>query len=286
VLDVVTTPAPTKIRYQYYLGSGGYPTVDAHAHTLADLLASPISWETTLLSGNTTYGPVFQVQLQRHLDDGSYARVTVQSVWAPGTATVDLASGLWFANTAIYADGYPAGAADGYGVRPGVTILNRAGSGPGVTASVLATNFGDFDVVSFGPNLGRDYEYRYAFQNLQAFDHTFVFSEFAPSPSPSASSTSTSGAGSTTPQRTTTFAAPGASPEPTPTETAEEELPTLAVPGTTAAPAPPEDEDTPDTEAAADHGQDGFPLWILPLGAGVLVFLAVLLWWLLRRRAV
>lgn len=291
VLTVDTTPAAKKIRYQYYIGSGGYPAVDAQPHTLNDLLSSEVSWDQTLLSGETTYGPVFQVQLQRQLTGGSYARVTVQTVWAPGTGHRDLGAGSWFANTAIYADGYPDGASAGYATRPGVQVLNNAGSGPGVTAEVLKTNFGAFEVVSFGPNLGRDYAYSYAFQNLTAFGQTFVFSEHAPAPA----STTPSTGGTTTPggsSATTTRSFVGSTgPVPTPTPTTADQLETLAIPpaeNTENSEGSEQDEaDTPETAAdpQATASTSDFPWWLLILGGGLLVLLLALLAVLFRRRS-
>lgn len=291
VLTVDTTPAAKKIRYQYYIGSGGYPAVDAQPHTLNDLLSSEVSWDQTLLSGETTYGPVFQVQLQRQLTGGSYARVTVQTVWAPGTGHRDLGAGSWFANTAIYADGYPDGASAGYATRPGVQVLNNAGSGPGVTADVLKTNFGAFEVVSFGPNLGRDFAYSYAFQNLTAFGQTFVFSEHAPAPAPTTPSTG----GTTTPggsSATTTRSFVGSTgPVPTPTPTTADQLETLAIPpaeNTENSEGSEQDEaDTPETAAdpQATASTSDFPWWLLILGGGLLVLLLALLAVLFRRRS-
>ena len=291
VLTVETTPAPKKIRYQYYIGSGGYPAIDSQPHTLNDMLASEVSWDESLLSGETTYGPVFQVQLQRQLTGGAYARVTVQTVWAPGTGHRDLGAGLWFANTAIYADGYPDGATAGYATRPGVQVLNNAGSGPGVTAEVLKTNFGAFEVVSFGPNLGRDYAYSYAFQNLTAFGQTFVFSEHAPvvPSTPPAGGTTTPGGSSSA---TTTRSFVGSTgPAPTPTPTADDQLTTLAIPpAENSGSSESSEQDEADTpEAAADPqataSTNDFPWWLLILGGGLLVFLLALLAVLFRRRS-
>ena len=40
--------AAEKVRFQYYVGSGGYPTIDSQHPTLNTLLASPISWDLKL----------------------------------------------------------------------------------------------------------------------------------------------------------------------------------------------------------------------------------------------
>jgi hypothetical protein len=299
VLTVDTDPAPAtvappiakKVRYQYYIGSGGYPALDGQAHKLKDLLASEVSWDLKLLSGETTYGPVFQVQLQRQLTNGSYARVTVQSVWNPGTGHKDLGAGLWFANTAIYADGYPTGLADGYAPRAGIQVLNAAGSGPGVTAEVLKANFGEFEVVSFGPGLGRDFAYSYAFQNITAFGQTFVFSEHAPAPPapPAASGTTSGGTTTGSSPRTGSTGGSFAAPAPTPTPT-DDQLETLAVPPAASSDTDGDDETveaadaTPELEPASSTSD--FPWWLLILGGGVLLFVLAMLAWLFRRRAV
>lgn len=283
VLTVATVPAPQKVRYQYYIGSGGYPTVDALDPTLDDLLASPISWDLKLLSGDrTVYGPVFQVQLQKLLPGNSgYARVTVQTVWNPADGTRDLQNGLWFSNTAIYAGGYPANTTT-YAPTGG-TVLNNAGSGPGVSAQILADNFGDFEVVSFGPNLGRDFPYSWAFQNVTALGHTFQFVTQLPAapPAPPASSGGTTTPPTTTSSRSTnsgelpTFALPTPTPTPSPSQSEE--------------PAAPSDDDGDDGDevVVADPPVDdggGFPVWLLLLGVGFLVLLLAFLVWLLRRR--
>jgi len=157
--------ALTKAKVQYYVGSGGYPSLDAQSPTLADLFDEPIGWTQTLVSGAVDYGVTMQIQLQKKVSDGEWARVTLVSVWAPGTGARDLRAGDWFANTDIHADGFLTGAK-----------VNKRQSGPGVAASVILANFGDFEVVSFGPNLGRDgLDYVYRVQDLAILGATFRF---------------------------------------------------------------------------------------------------------------
>jgi hypothetical protein len=171
-----------------------------------------------------------------------------------------------------------------------VQVLNNAGSGPGVTAEVLKTNFGAFEVVSFGPNLGRDYAYSYAFQNLKAFGQTFDYSEHAPVvPSqPPAGGTTTPGGSSSA---TTTRSFVGSTgPAPTPTPTADDQLTTLAIPPADSENSESSEQDEADTpEAAADPqataSTNDFPWWLLILGGGLLVFLLALLAVLFRRRS-
>ena len=161
------TPVAEKVRFQYYVGSGGYPAIDVQNPTLSEMLDSAISWDLKFKGGAVTeYGPTFQIQLQKPLDNplDGYARVTVVSIWNPSDGTQDLRAAHWFANTHIYTGGY--GGAATYAPIPNTTPLNNKFSSPGVLADVLIDNFGDFDVVSFGPNLGRDFAYGFAFQNL------------------------------------------------------------------------------------------------------------------------
>jgi hypothetical protein len=279
-----TTPPAEKVRFQYYVGSGGYPTIDSQHPTLNTLLASPITWDLELQSGDrTTYGPVFQVQLQRLLPDGvTYARVTVQTVWDPADGTHDLQNGLWFANTNICTGGY-ADTTTSYGTCAG-TVANGAGSGPGVSAAVLAQSFGKFDVVSFGPNLGRDYAYSFSFQNVTALGHTFKFVTqlpAAPVVPPVSGGTSTPPVTTSTRSSSElpTFSVPTATPTPTPSPSQSDEPETPADEG---------DEADGDEVVVADPPKDagGFPVWIVFLGVGFLVLLLAFLFWLLRRRAV
>ncbi|HEY0247459.1 MAG TPA: hypothetical protein VGC45_04265 [Gryllotalpicola sp.] len=163
--------AMTKEKLQYYVGTGGYPAIDTLQPTLATLFDRPLSWTQTLADGGRTdYGITLQVKLQKQLDPNnpnSWARVTVVSVWQPGSGFRDFnGSALWFANSDIHADGYQSGA-----------VVNRAGSGPGVSIAQLLANFGDFQVVSFGPNLGRDYSYDYTVQDFSALGQTFHFTD-------------------------------------------------------------------------------------------------------------
>jgi LPXTG-motif cell wall-anchored protein len=159
-LDVAagaTVAESTKVRFQYFVGTGGYPAIDAGSPTLADVLAGDVSWTQTLLSGDPTYGPTLQIKLE---DPTTFQRVTVFSNWDPGTGARDLAHGLWLANTAI---------------DRGDGTSNPAGSGPGVDSATPLNDVGDFRVVSFGPNLGRDLAYDYRIQELSILGATFHF---------------------------------------------------------------------------------------------------------------
>ena len=162
----VTDDPITKVRYQYYVGTGGYPAVDALAPTLADVFAAPLGWDQTLVSGNATFGVGLQIQLEKEISAGVYDRVTVTNTADPGTGSRDFLTANWFANSDIYTDGYLAG-----------TVANQKYLTTGVAKDLLLTNFGDFTVVSFGPNLGRDYAYDYRIQDFTILDQTFHFIE-------------------------------------------------------------------------------------------------------------
>jgi hypothetical protein len=154
-----------KARFSYFVGSGGYPAIDAKSPTLADVFSYPLSWSQTYNSGDTAYGPVLQIKLEKQLPSGQWVWVTAVSSWRPGTGDVVFdGPNSWFANTEIYTDGLFTG-----------TLANRAASGPGVSRETLLKNFGDFTVVSFGPNLGRDRTYSYSIQDFTILGQTFHF---------------------------------------------------------------------------------------------------------------
>ncbi|GAB2827823.1 hypothetical protein GCM10027022_18620 [Alpinimonas psychrophila] len=165
---------PTKVRYQYYVGTGGYPAVDARFPTLIDVFAAPLGWDQALVSGEERFGVGLQIQLEKEITPGAYARVTVTNTAVPGTGPRDFRTGNWFANTNIHADGYLDG-----------IVVNERYFTVGVARDILLTNFGDFKVVSFGPNLGRDLAYDYRVQDFTILDQTFHFTV----PSVSTSST-------------------------------------------------------------------------------------------------
>ena len=146
-------PAGTKVRFQHYLASGAYP-FDAADVTLSDLFASPLSWSQTLVSGATTYGATLQIQLEKS-DGTTCDRVTIFDEWAPGTAILDLGADRWIPNSHVATPGSSASAL--------------------APADLLAA-FGDYTVVSFGPNLGRDtLDYAYRIQDLTVLGSTLHF---------------------------------------------------------------------------------------------------------------
>lgn len=164
-LSVSTSPAPTKVRFQYYIGTGGYPAIDSQTPTLADVLALPLGWQQTLVSGASDYGPTLQMLLEKEISPGVFDRVTISNIWNPGTGPRNFGASPWFSDSNIHADGYLQGA-----------IVSEAKNGdPGVSSDVLKTNFGDFRVVSFGPNLGRDFQYDYKIQDFAILGQTFHF---------------------------------------------------------------------------------------------------------------
>ena len=166
-LTLSVTDAPiNKVRFQYYVGTDGYPAIDALDPTLSEIFDSPLGWDQTLNSGNPAYGITLQVQLQKQVSPGVWDRVTVVSIWQPGSGArnFNTAGPIWFANTPIHATGYLTGA-----------VVSGAGSGVGVEVATLEANFGDWDVVSFGPNLGRDLAYSYTIQDFDILGQEFHF---------------------------------------------------------------------------------------------------------------
>ena len=170
-LSVVDDPAPTKVRYQYYVGTEGYPAIDSQLPTLTDVFAAPLGWYQTLISGEERFGVGLQIQLEKEITPGVYARVTVTNTAVPGTGLRDFNAANWFANTNIHADGYLTG-----------SVVNERFFTVGVAQNILLTNFGDFTVVSFGPNLGRDLAYDYRIQDFTILGQTFHFTVEATAP--------------------------------------------------------------------------------------------------------
>ncbi|MBO9626641.1 MAG: hypothetical protein J7484_09735 [Microbacterium sp.] len=156
----LAAPSPavdaSKTRFQYYLGSGGFPTIDAlDTVTVSDVFQYELSWTQTHRSGISAYGPTLQIQVQKQVSPGNWQREWLTSVWPEGSGEFDLGAGKWFASTAIGG--------------------NNANSGPGVDVAALLGAYGDWQVVSFGPNLGRDNTYAWAVQDLSILGTEFHF---------------------------------------------------------------------------------------------------------------
>jgi len=163
----------SKIRYQYYLGTGGFPTIDSQSPNAASLFEQPLNWNQTLRpGGDVNAGVGLQIQLEKLIPGTTdYARVTITNSPIPGTGDRNLGGSSWFANTNIHSDGYLLG-----------SVVAEAFLTTGAPLATILRNFGDFRVVSFGPNLGRDYTYDYSIQDFTILGHTFHFTDEAPEP--------------------------------------------------------------------------------------------------------
>lgn len=175
-LSPSSTPPTGKARVLYYLGSGGYPSMDAAAHTLADL-QSTLRWTVALpdlLTAVGGGGPSIEFTAQKEVASGVWHVVSGfvncgTSGYTEVLAAYDLSScGEWGVNSRVDLNGSPSLVAG---------QLQYYNSGR-TTADFLAA-FGDYDVVAFGPNVGRFQgpQGSTLVSSLSAFGGTYSFVE-------------------------------------------------------------------------------------------------------------
>jgi len=156
-----------KSRVLHYVGMDWYGI--PVAPTLSEMMASPLAWTQQEVSETIvgTYGVTMQIQVQTQIGDDC-VRAILLNEWlgSPDKTRVDLWGQEWFAVSPV--NGHP------------VNSVNA------VPSSQIASEFGDWQVVAFGPNLGRDkLTYAYTVQSIEAFGKTFVFGiPDAPPPPP------------------------------------------------------------------------------------------------------
>ena len=163
-----------KIRYQYYLGSGGYPELDAQqtAGVLAvsSLFDSEFSWTAAYVEkpSAAVHGlPTLDLKIQ---DPLTKQRISFHSngIGAPAlTATL---------TTIDVSD--PAHS----------WVINSAAAGhtqwSSLTTADITAAFADWEVVSFGPNIGRGADGTLTVTDLTVLDHTFRFVATKPTAPP------------------------------------------------------------------------------------------------------
>lgn len=180
----------TKIRFQYYIGSGGYPAIDAQAGADGIPLSSfvqGLSWSIRYPSGPPTLGgATIEFRMQKKISDGVYHRASgyVQCPSTPTTSfeTQDLSNCDWRVNSRYLNGTYTAGQWD---------YFNNAFGDHGGMAQFLS-DFSGYSLVSFGPNNGRSalVDGTYIVNSLTALGSTFTFSpeKTAPAAPPVANS--------------------------------------------------------------------------------------------------
>jgi hypothetical protein len=170
-----TTPPTGKARIFYYLGSGGYPAMDAASPTLADL-ESTLSWTIALpdvLVATGSGGPSIEFTAQKEVAAGVW-HVVSGFVNCSYAATIDFAvydissCGMWGANSRV-----------GVGGTPSLLTGQTQYYNSGLTTADFLTAFGDYSLVAFGPNVGRYQgpQGSTIVSSLSAFGSTYSFVE-------------------------------------------------------------------------------------------------------------
>jgi hypothetical protein len=165
----------TKIRYQYYVGSGGYPAIDAQAGADGIPLSQfvqGLSWSIRYPSGPPAAGhggATIEFRMEKKISDGVYHQASgyVQCPSTPTTTfeTQDLSQCDWRVNSRYL---------NGTTYTPGQWDYFLPGNGG------LAQFLSDFDgyhLVSFGPNSGRSAfeDGTYIVRSITALGSTFDF---------------------------------------------------------------------------------------------------------------
>jgi len=169
---------PSKVRYQYYLGSGGYPTVDGVTDDTVGALVSSLSWYVKYpVAGAGVAGVDFAAQ---KLVDGDYHRVSgfVQCEPTPPARSgtdffVETQSACrWAVNSRMVET-----APGDFSYTPGQYLYS--GVSPQGSTTDFLSEFSDYEIVSFGPNVGRyaPLDATVVIQTLKAFGTTFSFVE-------------------------------------------------------------------------------------------------------------
>jgi hypothetical protein len=167
-----------KIRYQYYLGTGGIPALDARAGaTVADLVDEGFSWDAYFPSAYdaSAGAPSIDIQLEKELPNGKFQR-TAAFVYVHRTAPEAGTSSNTGYNTLtsgqVRANSQPA-VIDENGNATAVTVQTE------YTKESFAEAFGDYTVVSFGPNAGRfmGSDNKVVFSSITAFGTELAFSK-------------------------------------------------------------------------------------------------------------
>jgi hypothetical protein len=149
------TASTKKVRYQYYLGTGGVPALDVHEGvTLDDFLDAGFSWDAYFPNAyaGSPGAPSIDIQLEKQLENGQFQRTAAfiyvgRSSGAAGALSIRGFDESDDANGDVRANSRPAVVVDG--VASAVTQQTP------YTRADFRAAFGDYTVVSFGPNVGR-----------------------------------------------------------------------------------------------------------------------------------
>jgi hypothetical protein len=159
-----------KVRYSYFIGSGGYPAIDNQVSNgvlpVEDFLGSELSWTGKYVedSDAVVHGkPSIEFRIQN--PEAPYQRVSFHSngydengsaptlTATTSTVTPSAADHLWTINSAAQAHGQYSS----------------------LSTTALAADFAGWDVVSFGPNSGRGADGVLTLDSLTALGTTFSF---------------------------------------------------------------------------------------------------------------
>jgi len=159
-----------KVRYSYFLGSGGYPALDSQVSDgvlpVEDFLGSELSWTGKYVedADAVVHGkPAIEFRIQN--PEAPYQRVSFHSngyddngsaptlTATTSTVTPSAADHLWVINSAAQAHGQYSS----------------------LSTAALAADFAGWDVVSFGPNSGRGADGVLTVDTLTALGTTFSF---------------------------------------------------------------------------------------------------------------
>jgi len=157
-----------KLRFIAYVGQTGVESIDRHLGiTLSKLLEFPLSWSQESTSGIA--GPILNIFLTKEIEEGKWITTTVGTQAQGVNGVLDFnAIGKWNARTNVYSNGL----FDGTLVSPYNHFAN-----PNFTTSVLESNFGDFNVVGFGINLGADSDYAWTIQDINILGNIVHFAD-------------------------------------------------------------------------------------------------------------
>jgi len=159
-----------KVRYSYFLGSGGYPALDSQLTggvlPVSDFLGTELSWTGKYVedSDAVVHGkPAIEFRIQN--PESPYQRVSFHSNGYAG----DLASPTLTATTSTVT---PSESDHLWVIN---SSANEHGQYSSLSTESLISDFAGWDVVSFGPNSGRGADGVLTLDTLTALGTTFSF---------------------------------------------------------------------------------------------------------------
>jgi hypothetical protein len=173
-VDPLATAA--KVRFMYYVGSGGFPAVDSAETTVADLFSTG-GWRVQYpVEGDGVAGIDFSAQAliggQYHKVGGFVQCVPVSTPRSTTAFTTQsLASCRWAVNSRMVET-----TPGNFTYQAGQYVFDGTTDR---TTSDFLDQFGDYEVVAFGPNVGRfaPLSATVVVQSLRAFGTSFAFVE-------------------------------------------------------------------------------------------------------------